>query len=132
MIGELGTALHISAIVNFHHWKTVVRPVLALVLGSGLLIAVPRLDAQGRSDQKILASPRDLAAGAAIYRSNCARCHGRSGRGALGPDLTTGRFRHAVDNDAMFNVINDGISGTDMPAFYWLRSEVAIRQLMGY
>src|SRR5262249_52799483 len=97
-----------------------------------LLIGAQRLEAQNRSDQKILSSPKDLAAGASMYRSNCARCHGHSGRGALGPDLTTGRFRRAVDNDAMFNVINDGVPGTAMPACYWLRSEVAIRQLMGF
>lgn len=63
-------------------------------------------------------SPEDRAAGAESFRSLCAGCHGLDGKGGgAGPDLTTGSFRHGSSDQALFQVIVRGVSGTAMPGF---------------
>ncbi len=59
---------------------------------------------------------RKLDQGRALFRSNCAFCHGLDGRGGRGPDLT-GRLVHGDTLPAIKNVIRRGIPGTNMPAF---------------
>jgi putative heme-binding domain-containing protein len=63
-------------------------------------------------------SPDDRARGDAFYRSQCASCHGIDGKGgASGPNLSTGSFRHASNDEGLFRVITKGIPGTSMPGF---------------
>ena len=63
-------------------------------------------------------SPDDRARGGAFYRSQCASCHGIDGKGgAGGPNLSTGRFRHASNDEGLFRVITKGGAGTSMPGF---------------
>jgi len=63
-------------------------------------------------------SPDDRARGGAFYRSQCASCHGIDGKGgAGGPNLSTGRFRHASNDEGLFRVITKGVAGTAMPGF---------------
>lgn len=60
----------------------------------------------------------DRAAGAKIYQSQCASCHGLDGKGGQGtPDFTTGQFRRASSDEGLFQIVAKGISGTTMPAF---------------
>jgi cytochrome c oxidase cbb3-type subunit III len=63
-------------------------------------------------------TPADVEAGAKIYRSHCAECHGIKGDGGRGPDLTTGRFHHGSSDQALLNNIMNGIRGTEMPGIY--------------
>lgn len=60
----------------------------------------------------------DPEAGARIYRSHCAECHGRQGEGGRGPSLTTGEFRTATSDAALLRTILSGIPGTEMPGIY--------------
>ena len=63
-------------------------------------------------------TPEDRAAGAIVFRGQCASCHGVDGKGGHGgPDLTRGPFKHAVSEEAMFRVISKGVPGTAMPGF---------------
>ena len=63
-------------------------------------------------------SPDDRARGGAFYRSQCASCHGIDGKGgASGPNLSTGNFRHASNDEGVFRVITKGVAGTAMPGF---------------
>lgn len=63
-------------------------------------------------------SEADVARGANTFKLQCASCHGADGRGgAQGPDLSTGQFRRANSDEALFQIINKGIPGTTMPAF---------------
>ena len=64
-------------------------------------------------------SPRDVDAGAKVFRSHCAVCHGLDGSGGRGPDLTRGQFRHASTDETLYGVIDEGITGTEMPAVYF-------------
>jgi putative heme-binding domain-containing protein len=59
----------------------------------------------------------DAGEGKAIYRSNCAFCHGLTGGGGRGPALSSGRFVHGSTDDDLKQVIQHGVPGTTMPAF---------------
>ena len=55
--------------------------------------------------------------GAALFRTNCAPCHGLNAKGGgKGPDLTSGRWVHGSTEAAIFRTITQGVSGTQMPA----------------
>src|SRR6266852_6228085 len=56
-----------------------------------------------------------VSAGAKIFRSHCAECHGLKGEGGRGPNLQTGVFFHGGADADLFLNITDGISGTAMP-----------------
>jgi mono/diheme cytochrome c family protein len=54
--------------------------------------------------------------GAAVYSSQCARCHGATGEGGAGPKLNGGAVTRAFDTaDAELVVVTNGLDG--MPAF---------------
>ena len=60
-------------------------------------------------------TPEDRAAGARLFRVQCAGCHGLDGTGgAGGSNLTTGSFRHGSSDEALFRNIANGIPGTAM------------------
>jgi putative heme-binding domain-containing protein len=64
-------------------------------------------------------TPADRAAGALIFRSHCAPCHGTKGTGGTGSDLTAGVFFHGGTDADLYRNISEGIPGTAMPdAFF--------------
>jgi cytochrome c oxidase cbb3-type subunit 3 len=52
--------------------------------------------------------------GRALYRSNCAFCHGLTGLGGRGPDLVSGTKKPDAE---LRRIIHSGVPGTTMPAF---------------
>jgi putative heme-binding domain-containing protein len=62
-----------------------------------------------------LAQAADVARGQRLYLGNCAPCHGPSGDGGKGADLTVPKYRRAPDDPTLFRVIRYGIPGTEMP-----------------
>jgi cytochrome c oxidase cbb3-type subunit III len=66
--------------------------------------------------------------GRAIYRSNCAFCHGLTGLGGRGPDLVSGTKKSDAE---LRRIIRDGVPGTTMPAFKSLAPEETI-QVVGF
>src|SRR5215218_5022612 len=52
--------------------------------------------------------------GRAIYRSNCAFCHGLTGLGGRGPDLVGGQKKPDTE---LKRIIHNGVPGTTMAAF---------------
>src|SRR5690349_4475103 len=65
------------------------------------------------------ATPADVGAGAKIFRSHCAQCHGSKGEGGLGPNLTAGVFYHGGTDADLYRNITDGIVGTAMPSTFF-------------
>ena len=55
--------------------------------------------------------------GKALYRSNCAFCHGLTGGGGRGPALAQGNYVHGSTAAEIRRVISEGVPGTNMPAF---------------
>jgi putative heme-binding domain-containing protein len=64
-------------------------------------------------------SPDDVAAGGRIFRSHCAVCHGPDGGGGRGSKLTRGEFRHATTDEGLYDVIAEGIPGTEMASTFF-------------
>jgi len=60
-------------------------------------------------------SQNEIEAGARLYGSNCAFCHGSGGDSIQGVDLKSGKFRNAVTDDDLGRVITNGLPGTAMP-----------------
>lgn len=60
-------------------------------------------------------SSEDQAAGAKLFRTRCAICHGGDARGGRGPDLTRGLFRYGSSDAALYRTIRSGIPQSGMP-----------------
>ena len=69
-------------------------------------------------------TPADQAAGAKIFRSHCAACHGTAGQGGSGPNLSTGAFFHVSTDGDLYRTITEGIPGTAMPGTFFDGAQV--------
>ncbi len=56
-----------------------------------------------------------IPAGKAIFEQSCEVCHGSGGSGGRGPALNTGVFKRGSDDLELFEVIKNGVAGTQMP-----------------
>ena len=61
--------------------------------------------------------PNAAAGGGAAFRPYCTPCHGIKGEGGRGPDLTRGVYSAGDKDSDLYNVIANGVPGTDMAAF---------------
>src|ERR1700747_2262476 len=52
-----------------------------------------------------------------LYAQNCAGCHGAEGRGGASIALANPVYLSVVDENAVHNVVANGVRGTSMPAF---------------
>jgi mono/diheme cytochrome c family protein len=68
--------------------------------------------------------------GAALFASNCARCHGGDGGGGLGPQLSDGKVVNDLTEAEEIRVVTNGRSG--MPSFGDALSPEEIQQVMAY
>lgn len=64
----------------------------------------------------ILSDPSQLALGKDVYVGKCAACHGASGEGLIGPNLTDDHWVHGQGAPAdVATVIRDGVPEKGMP-----------------
>ena len=69
--------------------------------------------------------------GAAVFASNCARCHGSDGGGGLGPQLSDGKAKKDFpDESDQVAFVTKGQGG--MPAFGGSLSPAKIQQVVAY
>ena len=73
----------------------------------------------------------DLARGKKLFVAHCALCHEIGGAGGRGPSLNQPELRRAADNQALFQIIRNGIEGTEMPDA-WQMTDREILQVAGY
>ena len=59
----------------------------------------------------------DVEQGRALFRSNCAFCHGATARGGRGPNLVSAPLTHGDSSENIEAVIREGVPGTSMPSF---------------
>jgi cytochrome c oxidase cbb3-type subunit 3 len=91
---------------NMSRWLGSVLSSVALVacVAGGML---PDAQAQGRRN-----------AGAQVFASNCAGCHGADGHGAeRGPSIATMPSVIAKSDDNLLSIVTKGVPGTGMPPF---------------
>jgi cytochrome c oxidase cbb3-type subunit 3 len=62
----------------------------------------------------VRAADASVEQGRALYRSNCAFCHGLTGRGGRGPNLVAGERK---SDEQIGKIIKNGVPGSTMPAF---------------
>lgn len=58
---------------------------------------------------------QEIARGRTLFQAQCAYCHGADGDGGRGANLARPTLRRAPTDEALFRVVNRGISGTGMP-----------------
>jgi len=62
-------------------------------------------------------NPEAIAAGQKLFVSACGGCHGLNAEGGRGPNLADGRLIRRSSARTLFNVVKQGVPGSDMPAF---------------
>jgi putative heme-binding domain-containing protein len=85
-----------------------------------ILFCASVLFAQHDPDMKAaryMGEPAAIAAGGALYQTACSGCHGPKGEGGRGSDLVNGRGVRRADDETLFERIQKGVPGTDMPGF---------------
>jgi len=66
----------------------------------------------------MLTAKTDISKGASIYKSNnCQSCHGQSGEGGIGPNLTDPYWKHGGEIKDVFASIKYGIPATAMKSW---------------
>jgi cytochrome c oxidase cbb3-type subunit 3 len=62
-------------------------------------------------------APNQVVDFVTLYAQNCAACHGAEGRGGASIALANPVYLAIVDENAVHNVVANGVRGTSMPAF---------------
>jgi cytochrome c oxidase cbb3-type subunit III len=62
-------------------------------------------------------APNQVVDFGTLYAQNCAACHGAEGRGGASIALANPEYLAIVDENAVHNVVANGVRGTSMPAF---------------
>jgi putative heme-binding domain-containing protein len=96
----------------------------AIVSAACLLTWAAPLAAQPAAAHPGEYAPADIAYGARLYDAQCTTCHGATGDGVGGVNLSSGTFRNAVTDQDLARVITNGIPGTGMLAFRFDPAEV--------
>ena len=91
-----------------------VSVVATLFLGFPLLAEPP---AKEKRHNPFAGDADAIAVGKSLFRTYCSLCHGGEGRGGFrGPDLIATRLTRAATDEEMFQVVKQGIQGTQMPS----------------
>ena len=76
----------------------------------------------------VKATPESIAAGKKLYGTQCANCHGETGKGdgkmaasittgPKPPDMTDASWKHGSTDGEIYTVIKDGVKGTGMRGY---------------
>ena len=88
---------------------------------AALLAVVPLLAQHGGDTDKkkkhpAFNDPVAIADGGKLFMNSCAGCHGPRGEGGRGPNLRNRGVWHSLDEEELFQTIQKGVPGADMPA----------------
>lgn len=87
----------------------VLSSVALVACAAGVMLPGVQSQAQGQGRRN---------AGAQVFSSNCAGCHGADGRGAeRGPSIATMPSVIAKSDDDLLSIVTKGVPGTGMPPF---------------
>ncbi len=87
----------------------------ALRCGAVIFLTSGAAAAQSAQDHQY--TSQDIEAGARVYSSQCALCHGPNGDGVNDVNLRLGRFRRSISDEDIAGVITNGIATGGMPNF---------------
>jgi len=80
----------------------------------------------------LLTDAGEIAKGKATFESQCVTCHGASGEGKVGPNLTDKYWKHGGDIKDLFKTVKLGVSGTGMKSWKSDLSPMTIAQVTSY
>ena len=86
------------------------------VLPLALLSACSTPHGQPQQASEVVA-PNQVVDFGTLYAQNCAGCHGAEGRGGAAIALANPVYLAIVDENAMHDIVANGVRGTSMPAF---------------
>jgi putative heme-binding domain-containing protein len=89
---------------------------ILVVLLLPLLLEAQHGQTPGAVRNPAIRNPEAIAAGAKLYATSCAGCHGPDGSGGRGPNLIHRFESHPLKDDEIFSTIRNGVPGADMPA----------------
>lgn len=114
--------------------NNVLTPWTVAVLLTALVGLAPG-DAFAQDTENPYTSRIDVRTGRRLFQAQCSNCHGLNAAGGnenTGPDLTTGRFRHADSDAGLFRVIRDGVRSTSMLGLGADADDQSVWQLVTY
>jgi cytochrome c oxidase cbb3-type subunit 3 len=94
--------------------------------------ASPDFATDEASLERYASDAANAAAGAAIYATTCAACHGDQGQGLIGPNLTDDAWIHGGGVTDIYTTISDGVLTAGMPAWDGQLSPEEQGQVMAY
>jgi putative heme-binding domain-containing protein len=103
--------------------------VIAAIILSVFFAASPVRAARQPQSPQSPATPlqeTDRASGKVIFEGHCARCHGIDGSGGRGPSLQRPKLIHALDDEALKSVIENGILPEMPETWYLSKGEIDI------
>jgi cytochrome c oxidase cbb3-type subunit 3 len=99
-----------------HRWVYLGAALLALA------VAPSRVAAQSQAD---------IEGGRQLFQGMCVECHGAGGAGGDAPSLNRARLSHAPTDDALVQVLTNGIPNTGMPRVRRF-TDNEVKQLVAY
>lgn len=103
---------------------------MRLLTSIALLAVIPAVLSAARTHEtNPMSSPEDFEEGRRLYRINCGVCHGMEGKTGRGARLARRSYRHGNSDAALFDLIEGGVPGTDMPGL-WLDEDDIWRILL--
>lgn len=87
---------------------------LVLRVGCHFLALLATLGAQPRDQKNPFDTPQDVELGNRLFQTHCSYCHGASGEGGRGTDLTAGDYRYGNSDGELYRTIRYGMAGSEM------------------
>lgn len=82
---------------------------------------------------KLVATPSNTSAGKGIYVTNCQACHGATGGGLVGPNLTDHHWIHGKGTLlGIHKVVSQGVLSKGMPAWNRVLSKQELENVVAY
>lgn len=84
------------------------------------------------SPVEALTDEASLAEGKDIFIKNCASCHGMSGEGGVGPNMTDDYWIHGAEMNQMIKIVNEGVIAKGMIPWRGTLSDDKILKVSSY
>lgn len=81
---------------------------------------------------KLVHDPATLAAGQAVFKTNCVPCHGDHAQGVVGPNLTDDYWLHGDKVNDLFKTVKYGVLTKGMPTWEKILSPKQISDVVNY
>ncbi|WBA43010.1 cbb3-type cytochrome c oxidase N-terminal domain-containing protein [Hymenobacter canadensis] len=99
---------------------------------AALFVPVGSDDPNQVTTYQVLTASADLGSGKDLFQTNCAACHGTSGEGKVGPNLTDEFWLHGGEVNHVYKTIKFGVNGKGMVAWKGKLSSKQMLQVSSY